>query len=128
MFSAPVNQEFIKKEVAETSETTTSESAGQAGTEDKLEGKPEEKQPDAAAAAVQGDKVSKVKAGAKSAAKAAPKAKPKGQASAKAKKKTKQTDKKDSKSAAKKTVKVATKSSKAGSGTVSGSQGVKQEL
>lgn len=124
MFSAPVNQEFIKKEVAE---TTTSESAGQAGTEDKLEGKPEEKQPDAAAA-VQGDKVSKVKAGAKSAAKAAPKAKPKGQASAKAKKKTKQTDKKDSKSAAKKTVKVATKSSKAGSGTVSGSPGVKQEL
>lgn len=126
MFSAPVNQEFIKKEVAE---TTTSESAGQAGTGDKLEGKPEEKQPDAAAAAaVQGDKVSKVKAGAKSAAKAAPKAKPKGQASAKAKKKTKQTDKKDSKSAAKKTVKVATKSSKAGSGTVSGSPGVKQEL
>lgn len=130
MFSAPVNQEFFGN--AEGGASASPLQADQVRTKEKHKEKPEKKQPEAAAD-VQDDKLSKVKAEKKqpagkakagSRAKAAPKAKD----PAKAKTKAKQADKKGSKSAAKRTVQGGPETSKAGSAAVSGPQDSRDEL
>ncbi|TKS71049.1 Prolyl 3-hydroxylase 1 [Collichthys lucidus] len=155
MFSTPVNEEFIKKEVTDTSEPPAQ--ADQVKTENKQDNKPAEQKADAAAAADKPadspkDKeegavkpVSKTTAETK--AKAAPKAKAKaGGDKAKTKtadkakpvakkdgkqtvkKQTKQADKKDAKPAAKKTEKPAAKKDSKKAKTDATSDSQKQEL
>ncbi|XP_070815032.1 prolyl 3-hydroxylase 1 isoform X1 [Chaetodon trifascialis] len=154
MFSTPVNEEFIKKEVTDTSETQPTTSEPPAQTEQvKADSKQDDKAAEQKPADTQADRPAdspkdkaKVKPASKTTtatkAKAAPKAKAKAgdQAKAKttnkvkpvAKKDGKQVDKKDAKPAAKKTVKAATKKdskkAKADSTSVSDSQNGKDEL
>ncbi|XP_029287600.1 prolyl 3-hydroxylase 1 [Cottoperca gobio] len=153
MFSTPVNAEFIKNEVSDTSESylTTSELPAQAVQEQadtKLEDKPAEQKPDAPAD-TQADKpadlpkdkveekpVGKTKTGTKAKAKAktGDKVKPAAKKDGKQLVKTqaKQVVKKDAKPAAKKTVKVAakkdSKKAEADDTSTTDSQSGKQEL
>lgn len=125
MFSAPVNQEFFGS--AEPG-AARSALAAQAQTDLKEEDKPE-RRPAEAAAGVQEEKLSKVRAGEEPASGAKTgKAAPKGRSAAKAKTKTKQTGKKGSKAAAKKTAKGATRTGRVAKAAVSGSQDGRDEL
>lgn len=129
MFSTPVNEDFIKKEVKESKpQPTTPEPPAQADqtkTDDKQDKKPEEKL-DTPKDKVEVNHVGKTTTGMK--AKAAPKAKAKAGDQAKTKTQAKQVDKKGTKPAAKKTAKVAAKKAKAGTMSVSEAQKGKDEL
>ncbi|KAE8298004.1 Prolyl 3-hydroxylase 1 [Larimichthys crocea] len=155
MFSTPVNEEFIKKEVTDTSEPPAL--ADQVKTDNKQDNKPAEQKADAAAAAdkpadspkdkEEGAAKPVSKTTAETKAKAAPKAKAKaGGDKAKTKtadkakpvakkdgkqtvkKQTKQADKKDAKPAAKKTEKAAAKKDSKKAKTDATSDSQKQEL
>ncbi|XP_070701611.1 prolyl 3-hydroxylase 1 [Pempheris klunzingeri] len=156
MFSTPLNEEFIKKEVIDTSEhqPTTPESPAQADREkadDKQGDKPAEQTPDAPAdtqagkpadspkdkaeaKAVKSTPKAKAKAGNQVKTKTTDKVKPASKKEGKQTVKTqaKQVDKKDAKPAAKKTVKVAakkdSKKAKADATSASNSQSGKEEL